>query len=340
MTLRVGLLGYGLGGAIFHAPLIAANPAFHLAAIVTSDPERRAQASSRYPSAAILHRAEELWSRAGEIDLVIVATPNRTHVPLAMIALESGLPVVVDKPIAATAADARALIAEAARRQVLLSVFHNRRWDGDFLTVRRLIDEGALGDVWRFESRFERWRPVPRAGWRELGDPADAGGLLYDLGTHLIDQSLALFGKVVRIHAEVKRRRPGVVVDDDVFVALEHASGTVSHLWMSSVAAQGGPRFRVLGSRAGYTKFGMDVQEEALRAGGRPDGDDWGEDAAEHWGMVGAGDDIRPVRTERGAYQDYYARIARALTDGEPVPVDPNDAVEVLTIVDTIRTML
>ena len=341
MTLRVGLLGFGLGGSIFHAPLIAAIPSFELTAIVTSDPERRARAARTYPSAAILHNAQELWNRAGELDLVIVATPNRSHVPLAMTALEHGLAVVVDKPLATNAAEARTLIAEAKHRQRLLSVFHNRRWDGDFLTVQKLIADDALGDVWRFESRFERWRPVPRPGWRELGDPAEAGGLLFDLGTHLIDQALTLFGKADRTHAELRRRREGVAVDDDVFVALEHANGVVSHLWMSSVAAQAGPRFRVLGSRAAYTKFGMDVQEDALRAGSRPDRNpDWGEDATARWGLLGAADETHPIRTERGAYQEYYLQIARAITSGEPVPVDPEDAVDVLAIVDAIRTML
>jgi predicted dehydrogenase len=340
MPLRVGLLGFGLGGAIFHAPLVSSIPAFDLAAIVTSNPERREQAARAYPGTAILDTADELWRRAGDLDLVIVATPNRTHVPLAAAAVEIGLPVVVDKPIAATVADARALIAEAKRRQVPLSVFHNRRWDGDFLTVRRLTAEGALGNVWRFESRFERWRPVPRQGWRELGDPADAGGLLYDLGTHLIDQALTLFGKVDRIHAELRRRRAGVVVDDDVFVALEHGSGAISHLWMSSVAAQGGPRFRVLGSGAAYVKHGMDVQEDALRGGARPGQNGWGEDASERWGLLGAGTELRPVPTERGAYEQYYVQLAAALAAGTPPPVDPEDAVAVLEIIEAIRTML
>ena len=337
MPLRVGLLGFGLGGAIFHAPLIASIPAFELSAIVTSDPERRAQAAARYPAAAILHRAEDLWSRAADLDVAVVATPNRSHVALARTALELGLAVVVDKPLAATADDARALIDEARKRQRPLTVFHNRRWDGDFLTVRRLIGDGALGEVWRFESRFERWRPVPRQGWRELADPADAGGLLFDLGTHLIDQALTLFGKAVRIHGELKQRRPAVVVDDDVFVALEHASGVVSHLWMSSAAAQAGPRFRVLGSRAAYTKYGMDVQEDALRGGARPDGGSWGEDAVERYGLLGADAALQPVATERGAYQQFYENLAGALTARGPMPVDPLDAVAVLEVIEAIK---
>jgi scyllo-inositol 2-dehydrogenase (NADP+) len=156
MALRVGLVGFGLGGAVFHAPLIAALPAFDLTAIVTSDPERRAQAERTYPAAAILRTADDLWQRAADLDVVVIASPNRAHVPQAMAALDAGLAVVVDKPLAATADDARRLIADAARRGLLLTVFHNRRWDGDFLTVRKLIDDGALGEVWRFESRFER----------------------------------------------------------------------------------------------------------------------------------------------------------------------------------------
>ncbi len=340
MPLRVGLVGFGFGGAIFHAPLIAALPAFDLTAIVTSDPERRAQAERTYPTAAILRTADDLWKRAADLDVAVIASPNRAHVPQAMAALNAGLAVVVDKPLAATADDARGLIAEAARRGLLLTVFHNRRWDGDFLTVRKLIADGALGDVWRFESRFERWRPTPRQTWREHGDPADAGGLLFDLGTHLIDQALALFGPAHRVHGELKRRRPGVVVDDDAFVALEHENGVVSHLWMSSAAAQLGPRFRVLGSRAAFVKYGMDVQEDALRGGARPDHAEWGEDVRQRWGLLGVGNDVQAVRTERGAYEEFYVRLAAALTSNAPLPVDPDDAARVLTIVDSIRTML
>jgi len=336
----VGLVGFGPGGAIFHAPLIAALPAFDLTAIVTSDPERRAQAARTYPAATILRTADDLWQRAADLDLVVIASPNRAHVPQAMAALEAGLAVVVDKPLAATADDARLLIAEAARRGLLLTVFHNRRWDGDFLTVRTLIADGALGDVWRFESRFERWRPAPQHTWREQGDPADAGGLLFDLGTHLIDQALALFGPAHRVHGELKRRRPGVFVDDDAFVALEHVNGVVSHLWMSSVAAQVGPRFRVLGSRAAFVKYGMDVQEDALRGGERPDRAGWGEDAKQHWGVLGVGDDLARVPTERGGYQEFYVQLGAALTSDAPLPVDPAEAVRTLTIIDTIRTML
>jgi predicted dehydrogenase len=332
--IRVGLIGYGLAGAVFHAPLIAATAGLRLAAVVTSNEGRRARAGADLPGVPVLPDAAALWARAGELDLVVVATPNRTHVPLARAALGVGLPVVVDKPLAAGAVEARALAAEAARRGLLLTVFQNRRWDGDFLTLRGLLAEGELGRVLRFESRFERWRPAPKAGWREQGGAEHAGGVLYDLGSHLIDQALLLFGPPVRVYAELDRRRGGSVVDDDSFVAITHDSGVRSHLWLSAFAARPGPRLRVLGDRAAYTKHGMDVQEEALRAGRRPGAPGWGEEPAERWGELGAGEDVRRVPTEPGAWQRFYAGVVAALRDGAPAPVDARDAVAVLEVIE------
>jgi predicted dehydrogenase len=336
--LRVALVGYGVGGAAFHAPCIAVTAGLRLAAIVTGDPQRRERATRDHPGARIVPKAEQLWEGAADLDLVVVASPNRSHVPLARAALAAGLPVVVDKPLAPSAAEGRALVEEARRRGLVLTVFQNRRWDGDFLTLRRLLAEGTLGEVTRLESRFERWRPTPKPGWRERGGPEEAGGILFDLGAHLIDQALVLFGAPARVYAEVDRRRPGVEVDDDVFVALEHAGGVRSHLWMSAVAAQLGPRLRVLGSRGAYTKYGLDVQEDALRnRGERPGGPGWGEEPPELWGTVGDGDDLRRVRTEAGTYPRFYADVVAALRDGAPPPVDPLDAVAVLEVIEAAR---
>jgi predicted dehydrogenase len=333
----VGLIGYGLAGAAFHAPLIAATPGLGLAAVVTSNAERARQARAEHPGVEVADSAERLWERADELDLVVVASPNRSHVPLALAALEAGLAVVVDKPLAATAADARRLVDEARSRGLLLTVFQNRRWDGDFLTLRRLLAEGALGGVHRFESRFERWRPTPKPGWRERGDPAEAGGALYDLGSHLVDQALVLFGPVRHVYAELDRRRPGVEVDDDAYVALTHASGVRSHLWMSAVAAEHAGRFRVLGSRAAFVKGGLDVQEEALRRGRWPGNHGWGEEPPERWGRLGAGEEWVSVPTERGAWPEFYAGVAAALRDGAPPPVDPADAVAGLEVIEAAR---
>ncbi|MBQ0983663.1 Gfo/Idh/MocA family oxidoreductase [Streptomyces sp. F63] len=273
--LRVGLVGYGLAGSVFHAPLIAATGDLVLDTIVTTSPGRREQARAEHPGVRFADSHRELLSRTegrDALDLVVVASPNRTHVPIATDALRAGLPVVVDKPLSATAAEARALAALAEERGLLLSVFQNRRWDNDFRTVQQLLAEGELGDVQRFESRFERWRPKPKGGWRESGDPEEIGGLLYDLGSHLVDQALVLFGPAVRVYAESAVRRPGAEADDDTFIAVTHANGVNSHLWMSATTAQLGPRFRVLGSSAGYVKYGLDPQEQALRDGLRPPG--------------------------------------------------------------------
>lgn len=207
--LRVGILGYGIGGQRFHAPLVAATPGLSVAVIVTSSPERADRARADYPGARVVPTADDLFTLADQLDLVVVSTPNRTHVQLALRAIEAGLPVVVDKPFAPTAADARQVVEAAARAGVGLTVFQNRRLDSDFLTVRGVLASGRLGEVYRFESRYDRWVPTPKENWREFGDPAEAGGLLYDLGAHIVDQALQLFGPVAQVYAELDRRRPG-----------------------------------------------------------------------------------------------------------------------------------
>ncbi len=336
---RVALIGYGLAGQAFHAPLIAAVPGLELAAVVTRDPDRREAVRREHPGAEPLDSAEDIWARRDDFDLVVVAAPNRAHVPLARASIEAGLPVVVDKPLATSAAEARDLVAEARRAGVMLTVFQNRRWDGDFLTARRLIEAGELGRIMRFESRFERWRPHLKEGWRESGGPEDAGGVLFDLGSHLIDQALQLFGPIESIYAELDARRAGARVDDDAFVALEHSSGVRSHLWMSAVAADLGPRLRVLGDRAAYVKHGLDVQEDALRAGGRPDEAGWGEEPRDAWGVLGAADDWRSVPTDAGAYTRFYEGVEAALRTGAPAPVDPDDAAATLEVIDAARSV-
>jgi predicted dehydrogenase len=230
------------------------------------------------------------------------------------------------------------VIAEARRRNLFLTVYHNRRWDSELLTVKRLLAEQAFGDVLRFESRLERWRPQPKGGWRERGEPELAGGLLYDLGTHLIDQALHLFGPVTDVYAELDRRRPGMQVDDDVFLALTHTSGVRSHLSATAISAQPLARMRVLGSRSAYVKVQSDMQEAALRSGGRPDQPGWGVEPREHWGLLGVGDAATPVRSEPGAYQQFYAGVVASLRDGAPPPVDPEDAVAGLEIIETCLT--
>ena len=338
--LQVALLGYGLAGSVFHAPLIATTPGLRLAAVVTGRPERVEQARAEHPGVQVLASAEEVWADAGTYDLVVVATTNDVHVPLARTAVDRGLPVVVDKPLAVSAAQARDLLDAAAQADVAVTVFQNRRWDSDLLTLRRLLDAGELGDVLRFESRFERWRPaLDPARWRERADAG--GGILLDLGSHLVDQALVLFGPAVSVYAEVAARRGGA--EDDVFVAVRHAGGVLSHLWTGALAGAPGPRLRVLGTRGAYVVDGLDGQEAALRAGrwpgvGRSAGAPaWGEEPPERWGRLVRDPDVQSVRSEPGRWPDFYAGVERALREGGPMPVDPWDAVAALEVLEAAR---
>jgi scyllo-inositol 2-dehydrogenase (NADP+) len=336
--LSAAIVGYGLSGAVFHGPLIEATPGMRVATVVTRDPERRAAAAAAHPGVTLADSADEIWERAGEHDLVVIATPNDLHVQLATAALDAGLAVVVDKPLAPTAAQARGLVESAESLAVLLTVFHNRRWDSDFLTLAKLRDDGALGDVLRFESRFERWRPQlsPENPWRETKTAEEGGGVLLDIGSHLVDQALVLFGAPTHVYGEVESRRGGA--DDDAFLALRHEGGAISHLWASIVAASPGPRLRVLGSAAAFLVEGLDGQEEALRSGRRPgDGEPWGVEPPESWGELYEGERNEAVPSEPGAWPEFYSRLAAALREGAPPPVDPSDAVAVLEVLDAAR---
>jgi predicted dehydrogenase len=299
-----------------------------LTAIVTSDPGRQERARAAHPSASVLTSVDELW--AG-VDLLVVAAPNRTHVPLALAATEHGLPAVVDKPLAPSVAEAERLLAAGGR----LTVFQNRRFDGDFLTAARLIREGALGKVTRLESRFERFRPeVSGDAWRELPDPGEGGGLLLDLGAHLVDQAFLLLGPPVRVYAEVDARRPGARVDDDVFVALEHPGGARSHLRTSSTAPLPGPRLRLSGLRAGFEAFGLDPQEAQLADGLRPGDPGYGR--GERGRLVDAAG-ARELELERGAYERFYEGVERWLREDAPAPVDPADTLAGLRVLEAAR---
>ena len=336
--LRVAVIGYGLAGRVFHAPLVAAEPDMEVAAIVTGDAGRRAAAAGDHPGARVLPSADALWDDPSAIDLVVIAAPNRAHVPLARAAIAAGLPVVVDKPLAPDGAQGRALVDEARAAGVMLTVFQNRRWDADFLTVRRVLAEGTVGEPVRFESRFDRWRPQVNAdAWRERDDPEDAGGLLADLGSHLIDQAIMLFGPPVEVRAELDRRRPGARVDDDVFVDLTHPGGVRSHLGATMLAAAPGPRMRLTGLEGTYDVHGLDGQEAALRDGLRPGDPGFGEVPEGEWGTLSDGGPERPVPSERGDYPAFYRGVAGTLRGGSPPPVDPAAAVLVLDVIDAAR---
>jgi scyllo-inositol 2-dehydrogenase (NADP+) len=321
--MRTALIGYGLGGRVIHRPLLQAVADVALTHVVTAHPERRAQAATDVPEATVLSSADDLWARGDEYDAVVVVTANDAHVPLATTALDLGKAVVVDKPLAVTAKDAASLVAHADTVDVPLSVFHNRRWDSDTLTARALLDDGVLGDVHRLESRFTRFRPHVVDRWRER---PGGGGVLLDLGSHLVDQAVQLLGPVVHVYADVSVRRAQAVVDDDVLLVLRHAGGAQSLLWCSAAAPWTGPRLVLQGSCAGWVKEELDGQEAAQRDGvavpPEPDGQIWDSSGA------------RRVPSRRGDWAEFYRRFAAAVRGEGPVPVDPRDAVAVLRVLE------
>src|SRR5262245_30058326 len=305
-----------------------------VAAVVTRNPQRRTQATADHPDMAVHPTLDDMLA-AGALDLVVIASPNDQHAPGALACVEAGVPVVVDKPLAVDAAQARDVVERAAQAGVALSVFQNRRWDSDLLTLQRPIADGEIGAVLRFESRFERWRPTLTPGKRSE-QPGPGAGILLDLGSHLVDQAMHLFGPVLDVHGEVAARRGGA--HDDVFCSLEHESGVRSHLSATALAGAPGPRLRVLGTHGAYVVEPLDGQEEMLRAGRGPEDASYGVEPQERWGRLHRGDEVRPVRSERGRWDLFYAEVASALTDGTPMPVDPWDAVRTHDVLDRIRS--
>ena len=336
--LKIGLMGYGFAGATFHAPVIdhcgapaeaPDAPYARVTAIATSQPER---ARSACPQAEIVADIDALIA-SNEVECIVIATPNDTHYALAAKVLEAGKHVVVDKPVTLTSAEARTLARLAREHGVLVAPFHNRRWDGDFMTVRALIESGALGRVAHFESHFDRFRPQVPQRWRE--EAARGGGLLFDLGPHLIDQALVLFGAPESVYASVQRHRDHASASDYVHLLLGYPDKEVV-LHASALCAIEPPRFSVHGTRGSYVKMGLDTQEDQLKAGLRPGQAGFGGGNAA--GTLRALEGERLVETQwptrDGAYGEFYRAVAQAIKNGHPFPVTPQDAVDVMTIIE------
>ena len=342
-TIQVGVIGYGLAGRVFHAPFVSAVPGFSLAAIVARHGDEAARA---WPGAGILRSADEAFA-SPELDLIVVATPNETHFDLARRALEAGKHVVVDKPFAASSAQARELIALATQRSLVLAPFHNRRWDGDFLTVKQLLAQGTLGRLVSYESHFDRFRPIPRAAtWKESA--GDSNGLLMDLGPHLVDQALALFGAPGSLIASVRRDREGTGIEDAFDLWLEY-DGFHALLRSTMIAADASARFLLHGTQGSYRKFGVDPQEPALVAGASvpPLGDAraWLAEEASAWGeLTVAPDPAQPqnlvrsrVETAPGDYRGFYSNVRDAVRGVAPLAVTAEDAERTLRLLELAR---
>jgi scyllo-inositol 2-dehydrogenase (NADP+) len=311
----VGLIGYGLGGSAFHAPLIAAEPRLRLEAVVTS---RAGQVERDHPGTRVVGGAEELLADPA-VELVVVAAPNAVHHELAAAALRAGRHVVVDKPFTLSAADADELIALAEATDRRLSVFHNRRWDGDFLTVRRGVEAGVLGEVASFVSRYDRFRPVPKGSWKE--EAVAGSGLLWDLGPHLIDQAMVLFGPPRTVWADLGVQRPGVEAVDYVHLVLGYGRlRAVLHAAM--LVRDPGPRFEVHGDRGSLVTWGLDQPEVRATLTGEVAG-------LEQQGR------LEGVPT---AYGSFYAAMAAAVAGEGPVPVAPTDARATVAVIEHALT--
>ncbi|MGO8686271.1 MAG: Gfo/Idh/MocA family oxidoreductase [Candidatus Dormibacteria bacterium] len=337
----VAVIGYGLAGSVFHAPLVAATPGLEVRAIVTANPERRHAAERDFPAARIVTGADRLWEDCADIGLVVVATPNHLHATQAITALEHGLAVVVDKPMALSTDEAGAMLAAAGRTGGLLAVFQNRRWDSDFLLLREMVGDGRLGGLFRVESRFERFRlEVDPGSWREQTSPEAGGGLLLDLGSHLIDQALLLLGQPSGVYAEIAQVRPGAIADDDCFLALSFPGGARAHLWMSILAASLGPRWRVWGDRGALEVWGLDPQEAYIRAGGRPADPQYGKpDGSQRAAFTSASEPsaAREVQVPAGRYVDFYAGMAAAIRGEAAVPVPAQAGWDALAVIEAAR---
>jgi scyllo-inositol 2-dehydrogenase (NADP+) len=325
--IAVGLIGYGLAGSVFHAPLVNAEARMRLASVVTS---RKDQIANDLPGVRVVETADELFADP-DIELLIVASPNTTHVPFARAALFAGKHVVIDKPFAPSLGEADALIALAEEKGRLLSVFHNRRWDDGFLTARHCIEQGFVGTVAHYEVHFDRFRPAIKQGWRE--QPLKGSGLLYDLGPHLLDQSLVLFGLPKAVTADVITQRPQAVMDDYFHLILDYGRMRAI-LHAATLVCRPGPHVILHGDAGSYSKHGLDPQEAALKAGWRPGMPGWGE-TIKHGVLTRADGTETMIETLPGRYEAYYAAIAASIRDGAPPPVTGREARDVMLVLET-----
>jgi predicted dehydrogenase len=329
--INVGLVGFGMAGQVFHAPLIHANSNLRLTHIV----QRRGNLSStNYPEARQVRDVDEVLA-ADSVELVVVATPNTSHYDIARRALEAGKHVVVDKPFTITSSDADRLIELSRKVNRMLSVFQNRRWDGDFLTVQQILDQKLLGRVVEYESRFDRFRPAVKSGaWREQALPGS--GLLFDLGSHLIDQAVLLFGRPMGIYARVLQQREGAVAPDNFEVHLDYKEVKVT-VKSGALVCEPSPRFVLYGTEGSYVKYGLDPQEEALKQGGLPALPNWGAESEQFWGMHTRCDGSvtrKKYPTLAGRYPEYYKNVYRAITGQEELAVKPEQARGVIRLIE------
>ncbi len=327
---RVGLVGYGDAGRGIHARLLD-EAGLSVTLVATSSPERAAQVSAERSGVGVVPDLAALLERRDEVDVVVLASATAAHVDQVLACVSAGVPTVVEKPLGVDAASARRAVEAAAEAGAPLTVFHNRRLDAEQLTLMALVSSGALGEVFRLERRWERWRPVPKERWRENADPGDGGGLVLDLQSHLVDSAIQLLGPVTHVYADVAART--TPADDDAFLVLTHAGGARSHLSALSLAGAPGPRTRVLGTEGAYLVGPFEAEASAFTDLTAPDG---------CTGWLVRGEDREPVVTAPGSHADFYRSVAAALAlpPGQQqgaMPVQPDEALAVMGVLDAAR---
>jgi predicted dehydrogenase len=331
---RVGISGYGLAGRVFHGPLLK-GCGFEVASILTSNPERIAQAKSDFPDAQLFSELDAFLDSG--LDLVVIASSNVAHLPQTRAALEREIPTVVDKPMGRSVAEVKEMIELSEKKNTLLTTFFNRRWDSDSLTIKKLLISGELGQPFRFDGRFERFRPDRNlASWRENLSTEDGGGLLLDLQSHLISTALDYFGPAQVVSASVRSIRGGA--DDDVTVTLKHDSGVDSYLAASAVSGAPGPRVRLLGTKGALVINELDPQEDALRAGQIPLGGMWSTPMTSA-AAIHKGDEVTSVDSVPGNYAAFYSLMKVAIESGSAAPVSLADALRVAEIIEEARAI-
>jgi predicted dehydrogenase len=334
--IEVGLVGFGLAGRAFHAPVIRAVPGLHLAAILQRSGN---EAAEKYPDVRIARSLDELLAMK-EIRFIVIATPNETHYPFARQCLEAGRDVVVDKPFTTTLEEAISLVQIAKNAGRLLTVYQNRRYDGDFQAIRKLAEEGRLGRIVRFETNYDRFRPQLKSGaWRETQRPGS--GILFDIAPHLIDHALVLFGLPEAVTADVRIERENAVADDAFDITLHYSNGMRAVLRSSILAAAPRPRFVVLGTQGSFVKQSFDPQEMNLRRGYIPTDTAWGDEPEENWGVltIPAGDAFghRRIPSASCDYRDYYANVRDTILGLAELAVTPEWSLDVMRLLELAR---
>ncbi|KPL58950.1 oxidoreductase [Rossellomorea vietnamensis] len=331
--IKVGLAGYGFSGQSFHRPLLSHLEEFHIEAVLSSNKEK---VLNDIEGTTVVSSLDDLLQE--EIELVVITTPNHLHYSMIKQSLLSGKHVIVEKPFVTNSKDGRELLALAKEKGLHLSVFHNRRWDADFLTIQQLLKEEALGPIYTYEAHFDRFRPAIKDRWKE--NKIEGAGVLYDLGSHLLDQALTLFGTPKWVQADVFPQRDPDKAEDYFLITLGYDVMRVQ-LYSRSIVLDPGPRYQVHGLKGSYVKHGMDRQEDDLKAGKNPVSEEWGIEDEENWGILTtiSGENVTSevIPSEKGDYTQFYLGVYNSVRENAPLPVAPEDALQVITIIEACK---